>query len=766
LVKDQTDPTENAIYDYNAGGAWTLAADSTDGAKLPPGATVYVQAGATNKGSSWVLTTPGPITIGSSSLRFVKQQPEVDVKVVGAIGDGSTSDTTSLQVAHAAAKSVVYSAGSYKVDNDVTLGADETTVHRILGASELAVSSGKTVTLRGTIQAPKQQIFSGSGTVLLPDMPHAHAEWFGADPTAAFDNAAPIAKAIAAITSGDVHLGPGVYEVNTDNTILLPPGKSLRGAGKLATTLQLLCTSDVGIQITTDVAGQPTGQEIADLTITAPSATAPAVRLVGGVSEFLVSFKLRDVWFYQCAHGAIDVSDVILDCSWEDCQFTQCCQATSVPVVTIAGGGTTHRFSRCYWSNNRNASDGLALHVTGGDGVWLDNCIIESSGKAVQTVNADLFVAGCHFENCYAPTFKVDGGFSMSQSWIAAVDALGTQTVLDGTDVESVSIDGCDFWDFGATDTLISAAAPPRLFIGANRTHSCNAAFVSQLHSAITSPAMILKDPTFGEYLRTAYLNAGGTNLAYLSTTTADQLHITSSGRVQVEPTSNFVVYVDSGGGTIGLESTLISSRKWVQLFYPGFLTSTQVPSGDGALFLGAATTMPSGTSPPVSGATIATSGADGSIHAVTPAQVASGPGVDYTIAPVSHCGQSMGKPSRPLYVGTYKTTTNTAAQHAFEFTLPTNTHAPITVTVTAWNAAHDSASWKLTCRAKNVGGTYSILGLAGNGTDANADSGLSTAQATLAVDNSAHVLFVSIQGVLTTDVYWSMTVDVAAVTE
>lgn len=71
LVKAQTDPKQNGIYIVDM-GAWSRSADADLGTELL-GATLSVLEGTTaNTGILWNCNTPGPITIGSSNIIFIK----------------------------------------------------------------------------------------------------------------------------------------------------------------------------------------------------------------------------------------------------------------------------------------------------------------------------------------------------------------------------------------------------------------------------------------------------------------------------------------------------------------------------------------------------------------------------------------------------------------------------------------------------------------------------------------------------------------------
>lgn len=66
LVKDQSTGSANGIY-VAASGSWSRATDF-DAASELVGATVFVSEGTTNGNSQWLMTTDGPITLGSTSL--------------------------------------------------------------------------------------------------------------------------------------------------------------------------------------------------------------------------------------------------------------------------------------------------------------------------------------------------------------------------------------------------------------------------------------------------------------------------------------------------------------------------------------------------------------------------------------------------------------------------------------------------------------------------------------------------------------------------
>jgi hypothetical protein len=68
LVKNQSTTTQNGVYDVSA-GAWSRSTDSDTGTELV-NAFYFVNVGTTLQATGWTQSTPGPITIGSTSIVF------------------------------------------------------------------------------------------------------------------------------------------------------------------------------------------------------------------------------------------------------------------------------------------------------------------------------------------------------------------------------------------------------------------------------------------------------------------------------------------------------------------------------------------------------------------------------------------------------------------------------------------------------------------------------------------------------------------------
>jgi len=78
LVKNQSTASQNGLYYVStlgtgANGTWTRATDADGAGELLSGMLVTVSEGTVNADSIWMLTTPNPITIGTTALTFARK---------------------------------------------------------------------------------------------------------------------------------------------------------------------------------------------------------------------------------------------------------------------------------------------------------------------------------------------------------------------------------------------------------------------------------------------------------------------------------------------------------------------------------------------------------------------------------------------------------------------------------------------------------------------------------------------------------------------
>jgi len=104
LVKDQTDNTQNGVYDVSA-GAWARSLDSDTGVELV-NAFYFVQEGLTQQATGFVQSTPGPLTIGTSAIVFNQFSGAADYTA----GAGLTKTGLTFDVGTASSSRIVVNA--------------------------------------------------------------------------------------------------------------------------------------------------------------------------------------------------------------------------------------------------------------------------------------------------------------------------------------------------------------------------------------------------------------------------------------------------------------------------------------------------------------------------------------------------------------------------------------------------------------------------------------------------------------------------------
>jgi hypothetical protein len=142
LVKDQTTGSQNGIY-VVASGSWTRAtdADNNPGGEVTSGMFCFVEEGAVNSDTGFVLTTNDPITLGTTALSFTlfstsgtliagnglsKNGYTLEVNVAGSGGIEIVSDNLQLKSSVAGA-GLTYTSGVVDVvgtANRITVNAD------------------------------------------------------------------------------------------------------------------------------------------------------------------------------------------------------------------------------------------------------------------------------------------------------------------------------------------------------------------------------------------------------------------------------------------------------------------------------------------------------------------------------------------------------------------------------------------------------------------------------------------------------------------
>jgi len=92
LLVGQTTSSQNGIYSWNfSTKKLTRATDADSSKEISAGLKVYVEEGDVNANTTWVLVSPGIITLGVSDLTFIRENRLGSLDIAGTYGSGSKS---------------------------------------------------------------------------------------------------------------------------------------------------------------------------------------------------------------------------------------------------------------------------------------------------------------------------------------------------------------------------------------------------------------------------------------------------------------------------------------------------------------------------------------------------------------------------------------------------------------------------------------------------------------------------------------------------
>jgi hypothetical protein len=154
LVKDQSTPSQNGVYEVQtlgsgSNGTWVRTSDADVTGELVTGTYVFVDAGATNSSTSFVITTTGTITIGVTPITWTQYFS------VGSISFSSiTGSVVAGQIASVNAGSIVGSISAGQIGSvSATSIVGTITAGQIGSVSAGTISGSITATQIGSVNA-------------------------------------------------------------------------------------------------------------------------------------------------------------------------------------------------------------------------------------------------------------------------------------------------------------------------------------------------------------------------------------------------------------------------------------------------------------------------------------------------------------------------------------------------------------------------------------------------------------------------------------
>lgn len=118
LVKNQTTASQNGIYVLNNDDL-DRASDFNSSSNITPGAFVFVEQGTVNADTGWLLTTDGPITVGTTALTFAQFTGLGQIVA----GTGLTKSGNTIGIANTGITAGTYTKLTINAQGQATAGA-------------------------------------------------------------------------------------------------------------------------------------------------------------------------------------------------------------------------------------------------------------------------------------------------------------------------------------------------------------------------------------------------------------------------------------------------------------------------------------------------------------------------------------------------------------------------------------------------------------------------------------------------------------------
>lgn len=390
----------------------------------------------------------------------------------GAVGDGTTNDTTALTNHQTANNAIVLPAGTFLVTGGTTFSKPVVFMH----GAKIKCTSGVITFGKGIKEAPLAQIFelSGGATVAFTASAHqvGYPEWWGAatggtDCTSAI-SACFVACAVTQLQGADYHLG-STPVFNTPHRTLQGASSSLfQTAGQGTTRLLISSTTADGIQV------GPTAQPATINDFTASMtfrdfqvgrSAAPTISsgCRGILNQFTLYARFENIRSVESMYGWEFKGTSVTYC--DDCYGFR---------STVGQGAGTDYFRGMYINGNASigASGGNAsLYINRANVSVGGITITDSIGYYGDDDFSDVFMTQPEASGCSTPIYFV--GNNLSTSNVGNINLRIINPVLDAFDLNGLHLKNIGKYGVVQVQGGYAAASSDATVVSGIRVESC-----------------------------------------------------------------------------------------------------------------------------------------------------------------------------------------------------------------------------------------------------------------------------------------------------
>ena len=386
LVKNQTTASTNGVY-VAASGAWARSGDS-----ITYGTYVFVTGGTANLNSGWIVTTPNPITLGSTSITFTQFSASAAVLA----GNGLSYSGNTLSVVPVSSSRLTSTSSGIDL---ATTGVSANTYNNVTVDTYGRVTSGSNVTYLTSNQAiTLTGVISGSGTTSIATTLSATGVSAGTFNSAtqivpitvgidgritASAAAVTITPAWTSITSKPTTLsGYGITDANLSNlgdVVISGPsnGQFLEynsTSGKWQNTTGNYLTTNQTIT----VSGDATGSGTTSISLSLANVNATAGSFGSGTQSAAITVDTKG--------RIISATNQTITPIWSN--------ITSTPTTISGYGITDHKVTTLADATLSSLADGQVLMYSSALGKWINGTVSGGSGGGSGTITLSGAVTG------------------------------------------------------------------------------------------------------------------------------------------------------------------------------------------------------------------------------------------------------------------------------------------------------------------------------------------------------------------------------------